>query len=247
MWPAARSSVPEPEGVPAHVIFWSVATHAEPSVGSLPRRVRWPAAGAAGRSSPAARPAAATPTGSTAPPRSALDQDRDAVQRPHVASEPVRQRALQQRLLDPLQLLVGDLGAPPGRPAGSHPRVRNPAVPSACQRPCQRPALWRETSSWRATWAWVWPWANSSAARSRRAWRAARCWAARFRACCLRRLVDVPGDAPTPPPDRHLNVKGSIGPVTAVEPISPWTYRSAARARPASLGSSPLRSIEADG
>src|SRR5215212_463654 len=55
------------------------------------------------------------------------------------------------------------------RPVG--PRLCNPVAPEACQPACQRLALWRETSSSRATSAWVRPWANSSAARSRRAWR----------------------------------------------------------------------------
>src|SRR5215218_9702382 len=48
---------------------------------------------------------------------------------------------------------------------------------------------WR---AWSATSAWVRPWANDSAARSRRAWRAARSRAERWRTCCLRRLVDMP-------------------------------------------------------
>jgi hypothetical protein len=76
----------------------------------------------------------------------------------------VGQGALQQRLFDRLELVIGDLGRRP-----LDPRVRNAVIPSACQRACQRPALWRDTSSSRATSAWVRPWANNSAARSRRA------------------------------------------------------------------------------
>jgi hypothetical protein len=44
--------------------------------------------------------------------------------------------------------------------------------------------------------AWEWPWANNSAARSRRARRSVRSLAARCRACCLRRLVDMAGMQP---------------------------------------------------
>jgi hypothetical protein len=64
--------------------------------------------------------------------------------------------------------LSGTLGR---RPVG--PRVRNAVAPSTCQRVCHRLALCPETSSSRATSAWERPWADSSAARSRRAWRAA--------------------------------------------------------------------------
>ena len=134
-----------------------------------------------------------------------LDHHRDPVQSPHIGGEPMGQRPLQQCLLYRLQGAVRNLGVAAGRP-----RVRNAADPSACQPACQRLALWRETSSSRATSAWERPWANSSAARSRRTWRSARCWAPRFRACCLRRLVDMTGHAPTPAVPRHPKMKGSI-------------------------------------
>jgi hypothetical protein len=122
-----------------------------------------------------------------------LDHHRDPVQRPHVGGEPIGQRPLQQCLLDRLQGAVRNLGVAAGRP--TRPQRRRPVglpagVPAA--------ALWRETSSSRATSACVRPWANSSAARSRRAWRSARCWVPRVRACWVRRLVDMAGHAPTP-------------------------------------------------
>ena len=50
-------------------------------------------------------------------PGQALNHYGDAVQGPHIGGEPVGQRALQQRLLDRLQLVVGDLGAAAGRAA----------------------------------------------------------------------------------------------------------------------------------
>jgi hypothetical protein len=119
-------------------------------------------------------------------PGQALDHGGNAVKGPDVGREPVRQCPLQQRLLDPLKGTVGDLGAAAGRPTGPQRRfpVGLPAgMPAA--------GALRETSSSRATSAWERPWANNSAARSRRAWRSIRSLAARCRACCLRRLVDM--------------------------------------------------------
>jgi len=48
----------------------------------------------------------------------ARDDHADALQGPHVGGEPMRLGALEQRLLDRRQLLVADLGAPAGWPAG---------------------------------------------------------------------------------------------------------------------------------
>jgi hypothetical protein len=70
----SRALVPSGGGESeTHYLCLSAATGAPPSAGSLPRRVLWPGAEAAARSSPAAGGAAAAPTGSTAPPRSGLD------------------------------------------------------------------------------------------------------------------------------------------------------------------------------
>jgi hypothetical protein len=112
-------------------------------------------------------------------PGQTLDEDGDAVQGPPIGGSITSSCS---------SAILG------GRPVG--PRLRNEVGPLACQRACQRLTLWRETSSSPATSTWERPWANSSAARSRRAWRAARCWAPRCRACCLRRLVDMPGMLP---------------------------------------------------
>src|SRR5829696_9541180 len=66
------------------------------------------------------------------------------------------------------------------------PRLCRPAVPSACQRWCQRLTVWRETPRVRATSAWWTSWANSSAACRRRSWNA---WRSRRSAVGLRRVA----------------------------------------------------------
>ena len=85
-----------------------------------------------------------------------------------LGGEPVRQRALQQRLLDRLQGSVSTLGR---RPVG--PQVRNAVAPSACQRVCHRLALCPETSSSRATSAWERPLGEQFGGAFPGAWRAA--------------------------------------------------------------------------
>jgi hypothetical protein len=57
------------------------------------------------------------------------------------------------------------------------PRLCSATGPPRCQRACQTLTAWTETPSWPATSAWWTPAANSSAARSRRAW-------SRSRSCC---------------------------------------------------------------
>jgi hypothetical protein len=63
----------------------------------------------------------------------ALDDHGDPIQGPHSSGESVRQRALQQRLLDRLQPLIGDLGTPAGRPTAGQ-------CPSAVSLPAGVPA-----------------------------------------------------------------------------------------------------------
>jgi hypothetical protein len=97
------------------------------------------------------------------------DHHRDAFQSPQVGVEPIGHRPSQQGLLD-----LGELaGRQLGIRAGGTPAAQGVHA-TLLDRACQRWALWRDTPRVRATSAWVWPWANSSAAWSRRASRAAR-------------------------------------------------------------------------
>src|SRR5215217_7662503 len=73
------------------------------------------------------------------------------------------------------------LGVRPGAP-----RLARPALPSACQRACQRLTVWRETPRVRATLAWWTSWANNSAACRRRSSSA---WGSRRSAVGLRRVA----------------------------------------------------------
>ena len=63
----------------------------------------------------------------------------------------------------------------PGRSAAAD----KVSIPRSFQRACQTPMAWAETSNWRATSVWRTPAANSSAARSRRAFKRSRCAAGR--------------------------------------------------------------------
>src|SRR5829696_8356116 len=114
-------------------------------------------------------------------PGDAPDDLGDAVKGPQVGVEAVGLGPLQQGLLSLLELGVGHLGARPGAP-----RLCRPAVPSACQRWCQRLTVWRETPRVRATSAWWTSWANNSAACRRRSWNACR---SRRSAVGLRRVA----------------------------------------------------------
>ena len=111
------------------------------------------------------------------------DHHRHSLQGPQVGVKPVRTSTLQQGL--------GDLGELGGRQLGSGPvgpRLGNASTPPWAKRACQTWARWRDPPSSLATSAWVRPWANSSAAWSRRASRAARCSAGRGR-----RVVGIAG------------------------------------------------------
>jgi hypothetical protein len=101
-----------------------------------------------------------------------LDHRGDALKGPVVGVEAVGAGALPQRLVDRLQLLVGQAGRRPGGAGAAQrvgPALAPPGVPAA--------DVWRATPSWRATWAWERPAANSSPACMRtcsNAWRSRR-------------------------------------------------------------------------
>jgi hypothetical protein len=85
-----------------------------------------------------------------ADPGQPLDHLGDAVQRPQLALEPVRDRALQQGLLARPSSASDRRGVGPVGP-----RLASALVPPVFQAPCQVLAAWRETPSWRATSAGV--------------------------------------------------------------------------------------------
>ena len=130
-----------------------------------------------------------------------LDDHRDALQGPHVGGEPVGQRARQQRPLDPLQLVIGDLGAAAGR------------APVYAARPSRRLASGRHLGGRRPAVGRPQP----GCGPGRRARRpvpdgpgGSRFLAARCRACCLGRLVDMARDASTPAAPPSPQAKESI-------------------------------------
>ena len=112
------------------------------------------------------------------------------LQGPQVGVEPIGHGALQQRLLD-----LGELGGRQlGIGAGGTPaaqRLDAALLPGGVP---DMGALAGQLRVW-ATSAWVWPWANSSAAWSRRAALAARCWAGSGR-----RAVGIGGPSHTTSP-----------------------------------------------
>jgi hypothetical protein len=88
------------------------------------------------------------------------DHQRDPLQRPQLAGEPVGRGAGDQGLLDGGSCWSDSRGAGPLGPL-----LRSPSVPLACQRARQTLTAWAETPSWPAISAWRTPAANSSAAQ----------------------------------------------------------------------------------
>jgi hypothetical protein len=81
------------------------------------------------------------------------------------------------------------------------PLLRSASAPPCSQRAYQMLTAWVETASWRATSAWRTPAANSSVARSRRAW-------SRSRSCCAagrQGTVGMPGSSPWPAVELQLD------------------------------------------
>jgi hypothetical protein len=140
------------------------------------------------------------------------------------------ERALLQRLLDRLQLRIGDLGAPAGRPAALE-------SGGSCGLPAGMPAAGALPGDVQLTGdlGLGAPLGEQLSGAFRWAWRAARSWAARTRACCLRRLVDMPGMLP----HHHPTVTLSLDP----QPPPATKPRAGALDRPA-VPAKPVRRLD---